>query len=132
MRRHHLAAVVALVLAGPLLTASCVQDPATPGDGASADALAVTSEDGPVGEAQDEIKIVRCPTDDPVECMILCGIAGIPCRPRIHHPYHPDRGDGDLVRCGEIGKKYCTYRFDDGEECVVVAGAAWIPCIPHL
>jgi hypothetical protein len=129
MRLNHLAAAIVLVFTGALCAASCVQGPER--DGASADAPVMTApDDGPVGEAQDEIKVVTCPEDDPVECMIRCGIAGIPCTPQINHPYHPERGVGKLVRCAELVKKFCTYRFDDGEECAVFRGAPWIPCTP--
>ena len=132
MRTKHLAATVTLAFTGALCAASCVQNPAPPErDGASTDSPAMTSaDDGPIGEAQEEIKIVTCPEDDPVECMIRCSIAGIPCTPQIKHPYHPERGVGKLVRCAELVKKFCTYRFDDGEECAVFRGAPWIPCFP--
>jgi hypothetical protein len=62
--------------------------------------------------------------------MIRCGIAGIACTPQIRHPHYPDRGTGKLVRCAELLKKFCTYRFDDGEECAVFSGISLVLCVP--
>jgi hypothetical protein len=128
MQIRHLLALVSLFVWGVLCAASCVQNPTATSE--TDDTSAITSaEDGAVGEAQEDLKLVTCPENDPVECMIRCGIAGIPCRPRIAHPFHPDRGDGNLVRCAEVAKKFCTYRFDDGEECAVFSGL-YALCIP--
>lgn len=127
MRLARLLAFALMSVSGALLIASCEQPSTLEGEDGHA---ATTLKDGAIGEAADDLKLVTCPDNDPVECMIRCGIAGIPCTPRIRHPYHPDRGDGGLVRCAELVRQFCTYRFDDGEECAVFRGAPFIPCTP--
>ncbi|XXY53424.1 hypothetical protein WME91_20035 [Sorangium sp. So ce269] len=89
-----------------------------------------TNEESSGVSAQELNWVVACKKRDPVECMIRCAEAGVPCRPSYKHPYKSNAGNGNLTGCIKKPKEVCAYHYpSNGDGCFVTRGTGRVICM---
>lgn len=121
-----------MLLTGALIASGCAAtlESSAPEEAQPSEETSQSQEEGPTGEAAEEIELFRtlyCSHyPNVVECMIACGKAGVGCSPSERHPYKTT-GSGTLDRCRTALPMACSYIFPNGDRCAFTKLPGMLP-----